>query len=162
MSSGSGWICLSNDGWRVREHRASGRMTESGTLCQKTTTFTTAKQSHTCVNAKTSLGGGPCNGEQRLLLGEEGWGGPLTSHTTFFCVISIFILHGLKRLLKQYRNHLETYTFGDHCGPPRGDLGGGAARFNNGNKHSTDERTNSRETVFLAAVALSFKGVGFI
>lgn len=52
--------------------------------------------------------------------------------------------------------------FGDRRGPPRGDLGGGAVRFNNGNKHSTDERINSREMVFLATVALCFKGVGFI
>lgn len=35
-------------------------------------------------------------------------------------------------------------------------------RFNNGNMHFTNERINSREMVFLATVALCFKGVGFI
>lgn len=35
-------------------------------------------------------------------------------------------------------------------------------RFNNGNKHFTNERINSREMIFLATVALCFKGVGFI
>lgn len=33
--------------------------------------------------------------------------------------------------------------------------------FHNGNLHFTNERINSRETVFLATVALCFKGVGF-
>lgn len=52
---------------------------------------------------------------------------------------------------------------------PRGwqavPLGVGAAadlQFNNGNLHFTNERINSREMVFLATVALCFKGVGFI
>lgn len=35
-------------------------------------------------------------------------------------------------------------------------------QFNNGNMHFTNERINSREMVFLATVALCFKGVGFI
>lgn len=35
-------------------------------------------------------------------------------------------------------------------------------RFNNENLHFTNERINSREMVFLATVALCFKGVGFI
>lgn len=35
-------------------------------------------------------------------------------------------------------------------------------RFNNENLHFTNERINSREMVFLAPVALCFKGVGFI
>lgn len=35
-------------------------------------------------------------------------------------------------------------------------------RFNNGNMHFTNERINSREGIFLATVALCFKGVGFI
>lgn len=34
--------------------------------------------------------------------------------------------------------------------------------FNNGNMHFTNERINSREMVFLATVALCFKGVCFI
>lgn len=35
-------------------------------------------------------------------------------------------------------------------------------RFNNGNLHFTNERINSQEIVFLATVALCFKGVGFL
>lgn len=35
-------------------------------------------------------------------------------------------------------------------------------RFNNENLHFTNERINSREMLFLATVALCFKGVGFI
>ena len=92
------------------------------------------------------------------LSGRNGWGGSLTFQTTFFCVISIFILHGLKCLLKQYRNHLETGTFGDGHGPPQGDLGGGAARFNNGNKHCTKRGSTARNGI---TAALCFKGVGF-
>lgn len=34
--------------------------------------------------------------------------------------------------------------------------------FNNGNMHFTNERINSREMIFLATVALCFKGVCFI
>lgn len=34
--------------------------------------------------------------------------------------------------------------------------------FNNGNMHFTNERISSREVVFLATVALCFKGVCFI